>query len=120
VPGVAGRRTSADALLCHSLAQAKTGTGKTLAFLVPAIQNLTSSLQRPPQSQTTILVLSPTRELAIQIADAATGICGALPGAADVGVQVVVGGTNIATDVSRFKRNRYEDAPAGETVDASS
>ncbi|KAH6904339.1 P-loop containing nucleoside triphosphate hydrolase protein [Coprinopsis sp. MPI-PUGE-AT-0042] len=90
------------------LAQAKTGTGKTLAFLVPAIQNLTSSSQRPPQSQTTILVLSPTRELAIQIADAATGICNALPAAADVGVQVVVGGTNISSDVSRMKRSRTD------------
>ena len=50
-----------------SLVQAKTGTGKTTAFLLPAIQN---SLHQPSprKGQVAILVLSPTRELALQIA----------------------------------------------------
>lgn len=48
------------------LVQAKTGTGKTTAFLLPAIQNtLTDS---PRKGQVSILILSPTRELALQIA----------------------------------------------------
>jgi ATP-dependent RNA helicase DDX5/DBP2 len=43
----------------------KTGSGKTLAFLIPAIVHL---LEKGGDSRTTsILVLSPTRELAMQI-----------------------------------------------------
>lgn len=42
------------------------GTGKTTAFLLPAIQNtLTES---PRKGQVSILIMSPTRELALQIA----------------------------------------------------
>jgi ATP-dependent RNA helicase MSS116 len=49
------------------LAQAKTGTGKTIAFLLPALHSL---LTQPslPKGQVAILILSPTRELALQIA----------------------------------------------------
>lgn len=48
------------------LARAKTGTGKTVAFLLPAIEVL---LKNPPASRSAIsvLILSPTRELAAQI-----------------------------------------------------
>src|ERR1700683_1677920 len=42
---------------------AQTGTGKTLAFLIPLIE----MLQREPSRQATALVLLPTRELAIQV-----------------------------------------------------
>ena len=43
-----------------SLAQAKTGTGKTVAFLVPSIERLVRS---PPAlaGQISVLILSPTR-----------------------------------------------------------
>ena len=44
--------------------QAQTGTGKTAAFALPLLSNLDLS-RREPQ----ILVLAPTRELAIQVAD---------------------------------------------------
>lgn len=49
------------------LVQAKTGSGKTVAFLLPALHSL---LSLPPllRGQVAILVLSPTRELALQIA----------------------------------------------------
>lgn len=82
------------------LAQAKTGTGKTLAFLVPSIQRLLLA-PLPDRSLTSILVLSPTRELASQIADAALTFT-----KGRVGVQCVVGGTNINTDVKRLKTER--------------
>jgi ATP-dependent RNA helicase RhlE len=42
---------------------AQTGTGKTLAFLIPIIE----MLQREPSRKTTALVLLPTRELAMQV-----------------------------------------------------
>jgi ATP-dependent RNA helicase RhlE len=46
------------------LACAETGSGKTAAFLIPILQRLLSG----PRGKTRALVLSPTRELAIQIA----------------------------------------------------
>src|ERR1700692_1779931 len=45
------------------LATAQTGTGKTLAFLIPVIE----MLQREPPQKVRVLVLLPTRELAIQV-----------------------------------------------------
>ena len=45
--------------------QAQTGTGKTAAFALPALSRLDLSLVHPQ-----ILVLTPTRELAIQVAEA--------------------------------------------------
>jgi ATP-dependent RNA helicase MSS116 len=85
------------------LAQAKTGTGKTLAFLVPSIERLLSG-PIPLQSHTSILVLSPTRELAAQIGVAAEGLLGGEKGR--FGVRCVVGGTNIETDKRNLKTQR--------------
>lgn len=48
------------------LAQAKTGTGKTVAFLVPSIERILR--QGGANSNIGLLVISPTRELALQIA----------------------------------------------------
>jgi ATP-dependent RNA helicase RhlE len=48
---------------------AQTGTGKTAAFALPILQRLSSLAQRPVPYSCRALVLSPTRELASQIAD---------------------------------------------------
>ena len=48
---------------------AQTGTGKTAAFALPILQRLAADKQRPPRRGCRVLVLSPTRELASQIAD---------------------------------------------------
>ncbi|KAH6683143.1 putative ATP-dependent RNA helicase [Halenospora varia] len=48
------------------LGAAKTGSGKTLAFLIPAVEML-SSLRFKPRNGTGVIVVSPTRELALQI-----------------------------------------------------
>jgi ATP-dependent RNA helicase DDX18/HAS1 len=48
------------------LGAAKTGSGKTLAFLIPAIEML-SSLRFKPRNGTGVIIVSPTRELALQI-----------------------------------------------------
>ncbi len=50
------------------LAQAATGTGKTAAFALPLLHRL--KLDAPPRERTTALVLVPTRELAMQVAEA--------------------------------------------------
>jgi ATP-dependent RNA helicase DeaD len=47
------------------LGQAQTGTGKTAAFALPLLSRLDLSLKQPQ-----ILVLTPTRELALQVAEA--------------------------------------------------
>ncbi|XP_007261116.3 ATP-dependent RNA helicase DDX18 [Astyanax mexicanus] len=47
------------------LAAAKTGSGKTLAFLIPAIE-LIYKLRFMPRNGTGVIILSPTRELAMQ------------------------------------------------------
>ena len=54
-PAIAGR---------DMIVTAQTGTGKTLAFVLPLIERLTT---KPGQSGIRAVVLSPTRELAIQI-----------------------------------------------------
>ncbi len=47
------------------LGQAQTGTGKTAAFALPILANID-----PKNKQTQVLILAPTRELAIQVAEA--------------------------------------------------
>ncbi|KAF9461645.1 P-loop containing nucleoside triphosphate hydrolase protein [Collybia nuda] len=73
------------------LVQAKTGTGKTIAFLLPAIERL---LALPPSSVRgiSILVLAPTRELALQIEDEAQLL---LAHHKHLTVGHAIGGTNI-------------------------
>ncbi len=47
---------------------AQTGTGKTAAFALPILHRLAADRRRPLRLGTRVLVLSPTRELAVQIA----------------------------------------------------
>lgn len=46
---------------------AQTGTGKTAAFALPILQRLAEKPRRLERKQTRVLILTPTRELAIQI-----------------------------------------------------
>lgn len=81
------------------IAQARTGTGKTLGFLIPTIQNI---LRRNPElanrkryskaraSDIRAIIISPTRELAEQIAVEAEKLCRNT----DLVVQVAVGGNS--------------------------
>ena len=48
---------------------AQTGTGKTAAFALPIMHRLAADKQKAPRRGCRVLVLSPTRELASQIAD---------------------------------------------------
>lgn len=50
------------------LGSAPTGTGKTLAYLIPAVQHLLDFPRRKP-GPPRILILTPTRELAMQVAE---------------------------------------------------
>jgi ATP-dependent RNA helicase DeaD len=61
------------------LGQAATGTGKTAAFALPLLHRITPDAE--PRERTTALILVPTRELAMQVAEAvhrygkALGVC---------------------------------------------
>jgi len=48
---------------------AQTGTGKTAAFALPILQRLAGDRRPAPRKGARVLVLAPTRELALQIAD---------------------------------------------------
>jgi superfamily II DNA/RNA helicase len=60
-----------EVLAGHDLmASAQTGTGKTAAFMLPALEKLSTPSTRPGKGPR-VLVLTPTRELAMQVTDAA-------------------------------------------------
>ena len=80
------------------MVKAKTGTGKTIAFLVPAIEKVLHN--PPPRGQVPIVIMSPTRELAQQIGQEAEALLTFL----DWKVMTVYGGTNVRADVSNLKR----------------
>jgi superfamily II DNA/RNA helicase len=52
------------------LATAATGTGKTAAFLLPALTRIATTPKNRPAGAPRILVLAPTRELALQVTQA--------------------------------------------------
>jgi ATP-dependent RNA helicase DeaD len=66
------------------LGMAQTGSGKTAAFLLPLLSNISPQLKAPQ-----ILVLAPTRELAIQVAEACATISKYMD---DVNVLALYGG----------------------------
>ncbi|KAK3986782.1 P-loop containing nucleoside triphosphate hydrolase protein, partial [Cladorrhinum sp. PSN332] len=90
-------------LTTDCLVQAKTGTGKTIAFLLPALQNL-MSVKNLDRSQVGILVMAPTRELAQQIADE----CNKLTSQCSPKFEchIAVGGSNRKTQLSSFLRGK--------------
>ncbi len=76
--------------------QAQTGTGKTAAFALPLLARLDPQ-QRTPQ----VLVLTPTRELALQVAEAFNGYAARLP---QVRVLPIYGGADFRDQIVRLKR----------------
>ncbi|WP_159015688.1 DEAD/DEAH box helicase [Cognatiluteimonas profundi] len=78
------------------LGQAQTGTGKTAAFALPVLARLDASLTKPQA-----LVLAPTRELAIQVAEAFQKYATHLPG---FHVLPIYGGQSYGPQLSALKR----------------
>lgn len=76
------------------IGQAQTGTGKTAAFALPILHNFTQ--QRYVQA----LILAPTRELALQVADSMTEYGKHL----EVRVLAVYGGQPYGPQISRLNR----------------
>ena len=79
---------------------AQTGTGKTAAFAVPILQRLAAVRQRPAAQTCRALVLSPTRELASQIADSFRAYGAGMP----LSTAVVFGGVPIGRQRQQLAR----------------
>ena len=78
------------------IALAQTGTGKTAAFGLPLLQRIV-----PEQRQTQALVLSPTRELCLQIADDLRDFSKYMD---DVHIEAVYGGAAIEPQMRALKK----------------
>ncbi|KAF5854668.1 hypothetical protein GGP41_007430 [Bipolaris sorokiniana] len=91
--------TELPSLSSDCVVQAKTGTGKTVAFLLPAIQNLLAG-NMPPRGKVAILVICPTRELALQIAKECNGVTACLPQKMEC--HTAFGGTSRASNLKAF------------------
>ena len=77
------------------IALAQTGTGKTAAFGIPVLQKLD-----PKSKETQALVLSPTRELCLQIADDLKDFSKHMKG---VNIVAVYGGTSIENQIHALR-----------------
>ncbi|RDW60472.1 DEAD/DEAH box helicase [Aspergillus mulundensis] len=82
------------------LVQAKTGTGKTVAFLLPALHCLIQGQSRVRKGQVAVLIITPTRELAQQITQQCDQLTSQL--GAPLECHFAVGGTARASAHSRF------------------
>jgi ATP-dependent RNA helicase DeaD len=80
------------------LGQAATGTGKTAAFALPLLQRLPPG--PPPPSRPAVLVLVPTRELAMQVAEAFHRYGRAV----DARTVPIYGGASFAQQISVLRR----------------
>jgi ATP-dependent RNA helicase RhlE len=79
---------------------AQTGTGKTAAFMLPSIDRLVASDQRPRPRSCRMLILAPTRELAGQIAESARDYARF----AHLKVVTVFGGTSVGRNKQDLAR----------------
>lgn len=85
---------------------AKTGSGKTLAFLVPAVE-LLHKLNFQPSDGTGVLVLSPTRELAMQTHEVAQQLLeehNKNASSSHLTCSVVTGGTDKAMEAKLLRK----------------
>ncbi|KAK6226409.1 ATP-dependent RNA helicase HAS1 [Colletotrichum tabaci] len=81
------------------LGAAKTGSGKTLAFLIPAIEML-HALRFKPRNGTGVIVVSPTRELALQI----FGVARELMAHHSQTYGIVIGGANRRAEADKLQK----------------
>ena len=85
-----------------AIGKAQTGTGKTAAFLITIIEDLLSHKIEEERyiGEPRALIVAPTRELVMQIAEDAKGLCKYT----DLNVQILIGGT----DYPKQKRSVHD------------
>ncbi|KAI6045110.1 DEAD-domain-containing protein [Pisolithus marmoratus] len=81
------------------LGAARTGSGKTLAFLVPAVE-LLHRMKFKPRNGTGIIIISPTRELALQI----FGVAKDLMAYHSQTFGIVIGGANRRAEAEKLEK----------------
>ena len=81
------------------IALAQTGTGKTAAFGIPVLQRID-----PQRNVTQALILSPTRELCLQIADDLKDFSRYMSG---IHIEAVYGGASIAQQIRALKHGAH-------------
>ncbi|KAJ3605114.1 hypothetical protein NHX12_027164 [Muraenolepis orangiensis] len=83
-------------------AEAVTGSGKTLAFVIPIIEILLKREDKLKKMQVGALVITPTRELALQISEVMAGFLQKFPQFKQI---LLIGGSNPIEDVEKFKEH---------------
>ncbi|KDQ12813.1 hypothetical protein BOTBODRAFT_134391 [Botryobasidium botryosum FD-172 SS1] len=81
------------------LGAARTGSGKTLAFLVPSVE-LLCRLKFKPRNGTGVIIISPTRELALQI----FGVAKELMAHHSQTYGIIMGGANRKAEVEKLQK----------------
>uniref|UniRef100_A0A8C6L750 ATP-dependent RNA helicase n=1 Tax=Nothobranchius furzeri TaxID=105023 RepID=A0A8C6L750_NOTFU len=81
-------------------AEAVTGSGKTLAFVIPIIELLLRREEKLKKRQVGALVITPTRELALQISEVTEKFIQKFPQFTQI---LLIGGSNPIEDVEKFK-----------------
>ncbi|MEZ6097211.1 MAG: DEAD/DEAH box helicase [Pirellulaceae bacterium] len=81
------------------IGQAQTGTGKTAAFALPLLSKISETTSGPQ-----ILVLAPTRELAVQVAKSFKTYAGNIP---DFRVVAIFGGQDYEIQLRALKRGTH-------------
>jgi ATP-dependent RNA helicase DeaD len=81
------------------LGQARTGTGKTAAFALPLLSRINLENKRPQ-----VLVVTPTRELAIQVAQSFNDYGAKMKG---LNVLAVYGGQSYSVQLNQLKRGAH-------------
>jgi ATP-dependent RNA helicase RhlE len=84
------------------IAQAQTGTGKTAAFALPILQILSENKPDAGTNPIRALVLTPTRELAQQVAAAFEALATHLP--SPIGITAIIGGEDINLQLDQLRR----------------
>jgi ATP-dependent RNA helicase DeaD len=79
------------------IAQAQTGTGKTFAFILPILEKI-----NPLASHVQALIVTPTRELALQITEEFQKLTNDMDG---VDVLAVYGGQDVDKQLKKLKKN---------------
>lgn len=97
------------------LGLARTGTGKTAAFVLPLLSKLVESEKPAPKRSAYVLIMAPTRELAIQIAESARQYARY---AEDITVTAIFGGVSINNQIkSIVTGSHFLVATPGRLVD---
>ncbi|NP_001086608.1 ATP-dependent RNA helicase DDX55 [Xenopus laevis] len=83
-------------------AEAITGSGKTLAFVIPLLEILLKREEKLKKNQVGALIITPTRELAVQIDEVLSCFTKHFPQFSQI---LLIGGSNPVDDVRKFKEH---------------